>query len=69
MRLALGVRGVRARRDVRLLSLDLGAAAGLVQGGGGDQVLYNGAVACKLVLRVGALRCGFGDDFFQDRVL
>lgn len=69
MRLALGVGSLGAHRDVRLLGLDLGAAAGLIQGGRGDKVLYDGAVAGELVLRVGALRRGFGDDFFQERVL
>lgn len=69
MWLTLGVGSFLARRNVRLFRLDLSPAMGLVQGGGGNQVLYDGAVARKFVLRMGILRCGFGDDFFQKRVL
>jgi hypothetical protein len=67
--LAVGGRGFGAGRHVRLLALDLGAAAGLVQGRGGHQVLDDGAVAGELVRRGGgALGSRLGDDGLEHRV-
>ncbi|KAI6749162.1 hypothetical protein HG531_008109 [Fusarium graminearum] len=48
VRLAVGSGSFGAGGDVRLLSLCLGAATGLVQSGCWDEVLHDGAVAGKL---------------------
>ena len=70
VRLAVGGGRLGAGRDVRLLGLGLGAAAGLVQGRRGDEVLDDGAVAGELVGGGGgALGSGLGDDGLQHRAL
>lgn len=68
--LAVGSGGLRAGGDVRLLGLGLGAAAGLVQGGCGNEVLDDGAVAGELEGgSVGALRGRLRDDCLQHGAL
>ena len=70
MGLAVGGSGLGAGGDVRLLGLGLGAAASLVQGGCGNEVLDDGAVAGELEGgSVGALRGRFRDDGLQQGVL
>lgn len=62
MGLVIGALGLlRARRHLGLLILG-GGALGLVELGGGDEVLHNGAVASKLVGGRGAAGGGLGDD-------
>jgi len=66
MRLAIGSGRLGAGRDVRLFGLGFGAAAGLVEGGGGNEVLDNGAVASKLEARRRCvLRGGLGDNLLE----
>ena len=66
MRLAVGGSSFGAGGDVRLLSLGLGAATGLVQGGSRDEVLHDGAVAGELERRSrSTIRGRLGDDSLQ----
>lgn len=64
--LAVGGGGLGAGGNVRLLRLGLGTSAGLVQGGCGDEVLDDGAVASELEGGgSGALGGRLGDDSLQ----
>jgi len=66
VRLAIGGGSFRAGGDVRLLSLGLGTATGLVQGGSRDEVLHDGAVAGELERRSrSTIRGRLGDDSLQ----
>lgn len=61
--------GVGAGGDVRFVGLGLAAALGLVETGGGHQVLHNGAVDHVLVRRSRARGGRLCDDALQDVVL
>lgn len=70
VRLAVGGSGFGACGNVGLLGLSLGAAAGLVEGGCGNEVLDDGAVAGELERGSGGTRGSrLGNDGLQDGVL
>lgn len=69
MGLAISSSGFGAGRNVRLLGLSLSASAGLIEGGRGDEVLDDRAVASKLERGSrGTLRSRLGNNGLQDRV-
>ena len=70
LRLVVASLAIRARLDVRLFGLGLGAATCLVQGGRGDEVLDDGAVASKLVRGGrGSLGGRFGNNSLEYGIL